>query len=85
MVEYLTIFGAGFIAVFAQGFQSRNTNNGDYRWAAGTSVVLGLVQATLWKEVTHEAGLLGGLIFGIAGAFGVTSSMYVHRRFIAHG
>lgn len=83
MTEYLTIFVAGFLAVFAQGFQSRNVNNGDYAWAAATSAMLGVVQASLWVHVTQANGYLGGLVFGTSGAFGITASMYVHKRFIA--
>lgn len=81
--EYLTIFGVGFLTVFVAGFQSRNVNNGDYGWAAATSFALGLTNAILWTKITDlEATGIGGAVYGLAGALAITSSMYVHKRFI---
>lgn len=80
MVEYLTIFATGFLSVFAMGFQSRNVNNGDYKYAALSSLFIGVSSVYLWNTV--PATLLGGLIYGLSGSCGITLSMWVHRRFI---
>lgn len=84
MLEYLTIFGAGFISVFALGFNSRNVNNGDYTWAAGTSFFIGLSQASLWATITAPDvnTWIGGFVYGSSGALAITASMYTHQRFV---
>lgn len=84
IADYLTIFGTGFISVFALGFQSRNVNHGNYGWAAATSFFVGVSSLYLWKHVL-ETGFIGGLIYGTAGACAITSSMYIHERFIKRG
>jgi hypothetical protein len=86
MVEYLNIFGIGFISVFALGFQSRNVNNGNVVWAAGTSFFIGISNAFLWSKITAEsAGLIAGTVYGLSGACAITASMYIHKRFIENG
>lgn len=84
MINYLTIFGVGFMSVFAMGFQSRNVNHGNYGWAAGTSFFIGVSSMYLWKNVL-ETGLVGGIVYGASGALAITSSMYIHERFIKRG
>lgn len=81
MTEYPTIFLTGFLSVFAMGFQSRNVNHGNYLWAAGTSFFIGVSSLYIWKSVL-ATGLVGGLVYGLSGACAITSSMYVHERFI---
>lgn len=82
-MEYLTIFGAGFVSVFALGFQSRNVNHGNYLGAGLTSMFVGITSAHLWELITSpEMGAMAGVVYGISGAFGITSSMYVHQRFM---
>lgn len=72
-----------FIQVFALGFQSRNVNHGNYGWAAGTSLFIGISQAAVWRRVTAEdAGALEALVYGFSGCIAIVSSMYVHQRFI---
>lgn len=85
MHDLIIIFLAGFVSVFCLGFQSRNVNHGNYLWAAGTSCFVGISSAALWSKIAASSmGLLGGLSYGIAGALAITSSMYVHERFIKH-
>jgi hypothetical protein len=80
---YLTIFAAGFVSVFALGFQSRNVNHGNYRWAAGTSFIVGSTSAFLWSHITQPGvGAIGGIVYGLSGSLAITLSMYVHERFI---
>ncbi len=86
MNDYLIIALAGFVSVFALGFQSRNVNSGNYGWAAATSFFVGTTSAFLWQHITSPAaGPLGGLVYGTAGAFAITASMYVHERFVKNG
>jgi hypothetical protein len=83
MTEYLMIFGVGFASTFMMGFQSRNVNNGDYLWAAICSAIIGVTNATLWSAVVgSSSGILGGLVYGLSGAIGITASMKAHKRFI---
>lgn len=83
MHELAIIFFTGFVSVFALGFQSRNVNHGNYLWAALTSLFVGCSSATLWTHImAHEMGLLGGVVYGVAGSLAITSSMFVHERFI---
>jgi len=82
-MEYLAVFGTGFVSVFALGFQSRNVNHGNYGWAAGTSFFVGLSQASLWTHITSpSAGPLAWLVYGAAGSLAIVSSMYVHKKYI---
>lgn len=84
MTDLLMIFLAGFASVFAAGFQSRNVNHGNYGWAAGTSFAIAITSATIWTKITApDAGLLEASVYGLSGMCAITSSMWVHQRFIA--
>lgn len=82
MMDALTIFIAGYVSVFALGFQSRNVNHGNYGWAAVTSAFVGVSQALLWRHILQDETLSGAAIYAVSGALGITSSMYVHERYI---
>lgn len=83
MIELLTIFGAGFVSVFALGFQSRNVNHGNYGWAGATSFFVAISQGALWSHMMKpEMGIAGWIAYGLAGSSAITTSMYVHERFI---
>lgn len=75
------IFSTGFASVFLMGFQSRNVNHGHYTWAAGTSFLIGLTNAALWSKIV-DAGIAAGAVYGVSGALAITSSMYIHERFV---
>lgn len=82
----LYIFVAGFFSIFALGFQSRNVNHGNYGWAAGTSFLIAISQASVWTKITGpEAGWTEVIVYGLSGCLGITSSMWVHQRFISKG
>lgn len=82
-MELLTIFISGYVSVFTLGFQSRNVNHGNYGWAAVTSVLVGLSQAALWTHILAPGQTwMGASVYALSGALGITSSMYVHERFI---
>ena len=83
-MQQLAIFVAGYASVFLLGFQSRNVNHGNYGWAGATSFLIGLAQASIWNRITApDATWLDAGIYGLSGTLGITSSMYVHQRFIA--
>jgi hypothetical protein len=83
MNEYLMIFLTGFGSVFSLGLNSRNINNGDYGWAAGTSFFIGTSQAFLWANIaTATNTFVGAFVYSCSGALAVTASMWTHKRFI---
>lgn len=84
MSELLLIFVAGFTSIFAMGFQSRNVNHGNYGWAAGTSFVIAIASASVWARITApDASWTDVLVYGLSGSLAITSSMWVHQRFIS--
>lgn len=83
-MEQLTMFVAGYASVFLLGFQSRNVNHGNYGWAAGASFLIALAQASIWTRITGpDATWFDACVYGLSGSLGITSSMWVHQRFIA--
>ena len=84
MTELLVIFVIGFSSVFAMGFQSRNVNHGNYGWAAATSFIIAILSASVWRRSSSpDAGWSEILVYGLSGALAITSSMWVHQRFIS--
>lgn len=82
MTHYITLFMAGFASVFLLGFQSRCVNHGNYAQAACCSFTIALVQTTLWVGLIRDATWLGAAVYGVSGACAITSSMYVHHRWV---
>lgn len=83
MGDLLGIFIAGYLSTFLLGFQSRSVNTGKFAWAAGGSFLIAIAQASIWTKITApSAGWTGSLVYGISGALAITSSMYVHKRWI---
>lgn len=76
------IFLAGFASVFLLGFQSRNVNHGNYRWAAMTSFAIAMMQTTLWGQLFANLTWASSAVYGLSGACGITLSMYVHQRWL---
>lgn len=76
----LVLFASTFITVFALGFQSQNVNQGHYGLAFLTSFVIGGASIVLYK-VLPEATVSQCAAYLIGGATGITSSMWVHRRY----
>lgn len=79
-METLLIFCAGYLSVFMLGFQSRNVNHGNYRMAAICSFAIAQMQTTLWGALFADLTWQASLIYGLSGACGITSSMFVHQR-----
>jgi uncharacterized membrane protein YuzA (DUF378 family) len=74
------IFFAGYLSVFLLGFQSRCVNTGNYPLAATGSFIIALMQTTLWGALFADLTWASSIVYGLSGASGITSSMYVHRR-----
>jgi len=83
MITALLIFASTFILVFALGFQSLNVNNGHYKAAFFTSLAIGLANLVLFKTVP-QADELDIAAYLIAGPFGITASMWAHKKVIKH-
>lgn len=82
-MNYVYLALIAYFQVFALGFQSRNVNSGNYGWAAGTSLFIGLSQAFVWRSVVGpDAGWAPIVIYACAGAIGIVSAMWAHQRFI---
>lgn len=83
MIDLIILGAVSFIQVFALGFQSRNVNNGDYAWAAGTSFFIGVSQAIVWRKVTApDAGWLEAFVLGLSGSMAIMCAMHVHQKLI---
>lgn len=82
MTEQLVIFAAGFCSVFLLGFQSRNVNHGSFGWAACTSFCIAMMQTTLWGHLFSNLTWLNSVVYGLSGCLGITTSMFVHQRWI---
>lgn len=78
----LYIFVAGFFSIFALGFQSRNVNHGNYRWAACTSFAIAIMQTSLWGALFRDLSWAASAVYGLSGATGIVSSMFVHQRWV---
>lgn len=75
----LALFASTFVTVFALGFQSLNVNQGQYLWAFITSFFIGGASLVLYKMLP-DASVPQCAAYLLGGASGITSSMYVHRR-----
>lgn len=82
MTHLLAIFAAGYASVFLLGFQSRNVNHGNYGWASATSFAIAIMQTSLWGELFRDMSWGSAIAYGLSGATGITSSMFVHKRWI---
>lgn len=80
LIEYLTIFGMGFVSVFALAFQSLAVNRGLYKLAAGNAFLIGLSNAFLWNKIVSNDTFTGALVYGLSGAFAVVAAMALHER-----
>lgn len=82
-MHYISLALVSFFAVFILGFQSRNINSGQYKWAAACSILIGFSQVYIWRAITMEdAGWLDWLIYSVMGGVGITTAMYTHKRWI---
>ena len=75
----LALLASTFVTVFALGFQSRNVNQGQYLYAAITSLFIGGASIVLYKQLP-DATVTECLAYLFGGVTGITSSIYVHAR-----
>lgn len=81
MLDALGLFAATFLSVFALGFQSQNVNQGHYKSAAATSLVIG--GSTIWLyKYMPDASALGQFAYLAGGVAGILASMVAHRRWL---
>ena len=80
MTGMLTIFIAGFIRVFAAGFQSRNVNTGRIRSAAATSFVIAISEGAVIAQIAISPDWTHRIVYAVAGAIGIVAAMLVHDR-----
>jgi hypothetical protein len=80
MNHYLAIFLAGYASVFMLGFQSRCVNYGNFAYAACCSFTIAILQTTLWGALFHNLTWTSAAVYGLSGASGITSSMWVHKK-----
>jgi len=81
MIHFAQIFIAGFASVFLLGFQSRNVNSGNYGWAAATSFLVAIAQASIWHRIAAPGSGFGDtLTYGLSGACAITAAMLVHTK-----
>lgn len=79
-MELFIIFVTGYFSVFLMGFQSRSVNSGNYLWAAFCSFSIAISQASIWNKLTSpDADRLDAFVFGLSGATGITSAMWMHK------
>lgn len=84
MMHYLTLAVVSYFSVFILGFQSRNINSGEFKWAAACSILIGLSNTYVWRAITMEEASWGEwFTYSVAGGFGITSAMAIHRRYIS--
>lgn len=77
----MTIFLATAIRIFLLAAQTQNVVGGYYRWAAATSFLIAVSDVAIILLVLDK-GWWSIPYVGAGGALGVTSSMWVHRRWV---
>lgn len=80
MTGLITLFIAGFVRVFAAGFQSRNVNTGRIRSAAITSFVIALSEGAVIVQIVIAPSWASRVVYGVAGGLGIVAAMLVHDR-----
>ena len=80
MIDYIAIFVAGFVAVFAMGFQSRNVNTGKIKSAAVTSFMIAISQGTVFLQLARADNLASLLVYGLSGSCAIVCAMLCHDR-----
>ena len=77
----MTLLLSTFFTVFLLAFQQQNTTNGNHKSAVLTAFLIALSQFLMFRSAVN-ALQSEWYLMGLGGSLGVTSSMYMHRRFI---
>lgn len=82
MIGYIAIFLAGFVRVFAAGFQSRNVNTGKVKSAAATSFVIAISEGAIIVLLANcaQEGWASSVVYGLSGACAIVLAMKLHDR-----
>ena len=75
----MEFFISTFFTVGLLGFQQQNVVHGHYWTAAYTSMAIAAAQYVM---ITSVAAGGNWVLMGIGGAAGVTSSMFIHRKYM---
>jgi len=75
----MILFLTTYVGVFLLGFQQQNVQHGHYKMAAITSSAIALTQYLMITNVV-SSGWVGVAYMAIGGSMGITSSMYIHKR-----
>lgn len=75
----IEMFVSSFMAVFLLSTQQQNVVFGHFKLAAVTSMAIAGAQYVM---ITSVAAGGSWLLMGIGGAAGVTSSMFIHRKYV---
>lgn len=75
----MILFFIGFVSIFLLGFQQQNVTGGHYKMAFFNSMLIALSQFTLYREAV-ASDYSGVIYLAFGGAIGITSSMYIHRK-----
>ena len=70
---------SSFFTIFLLSFQQMNVSHGHYWLAAFTSMAIAGAQYVMIVSVTAGGSWL---LMGIGGAAGVTSSMFIHKKYV---
>lgn len=81
MNEAAAILACSALAVFLRAIQQQNVIRGLYPHAVATSFAIAIADAIVILSIV-SAGLWAIPWFGLGGAIGVTSAMWIHRRYI---
>lgn len=80
MMDFITIFFAGYLSVFLLGFQSRLVNTGNFIGAALCSFTISIFQASLWSHLMKSPSFGNTMAYGLAGSAAITSAIFVHQK-----
>lgn len=81
-VTLFLIFSTAFLIVFALGFQSLCVNQGHHKMAFCNSIVIGICNLVILKEIPDNHSILDIAAYLSGGPFGIVASMWVHRRML---
>jgi hypothetical protein len=73
-----TVFVAGFVRVFAAGFQSRNVNTGRIKSAAATSFLIAVSEGSIIIKIAVDHSIPALMTYGLAGSCAIIAAMKLH-------
>jgi hypothetical protein len=81
MIEFFTVFFAGFFSVFLLGFQSRLVNTSNYIGAAICSFTIAMFQVSLWSHLmAAQVSSAATIAYGLSGSTGIVAAIFTHKK-----